>query len=219
MNFDLMYSDKGNYVSNIRYCDVPLTNDEVIKLLNKLTKEQIEKGDSMDTATAKDKILAHNKRIQDARIQKALEKEKETEKLIAEIKALKPRIKQIIEIGNLCLENNIPIWKRYGVSCNDADYKKGVFDTDGIRHQLGFYPNNHNRTTNRSSHYDYIGYIMGGACGNRDFITDGDLIADTPNRNKFAISSINEPSIKNMKKFLKDFPKFEKAFYDFINKL
>ena len=38
-----MYYDKGEYVSNIKYYDIPLTNNEILKLLNKLTKEQIEK--------------------------------------------------------------------------------------------------------------------------------------------------------------------------------
>ena len=41
--FSLMYYDKGEYISNIKYYDIPLTNNEVLKLLNKLTKEQIEK--------------------------------------------------------------------------------------------------------------------------------------------------------------------------------
>ena len=38
-----MYYDKEEYISNIKYYDIPLTNNEILRLLNKLTKEQIEK--------------------------------------------------------------------------------------------------------------------------------------------------------------------------------
>lgn len=41
--FSLTYYNKGDYISNIKYYDIPLTNNEVLTLLNKLTKEQIEK--------------------------------------------------------------------------------------------------------------------------------------------------------------------------------
>lgn len=40
--FDLMYYDKGDYISNIKYYCIPLTNNEILNLLNKLTKKQIE---------------------------------------------------------------------------------------------------------------------------------------------------------------------------------
>lgn len=54
MNFDLMYDDKKDFVSNIRYKDVPLTYGEVLKLLNKLTTEQIEGGNMNNEEIAKE---------------------------------------------------------------------------------------------------------------------------------------------------------------------
>lgn len=56
MNFDLMYDDKKDFVSNIRYKDVPLTYGEVLKLLNKLTTEQIE-GDNMKNEEIADEVF------------------------------------------------------------------------------------------------------------------------------------------------------------------
>ena len=40
--FNLTYNNKGDYISDIKYYDIPLTNNEIIKLLNKLTIKQIE---------------------------------------------------------------------------------------------------------------------------------------------------------------------------------
>lgn len=43
--FSLRYPDKKNYVSIYDYHGYPLTHEEVLWLLNRLTKEQIERGD------------------------------------------------------------------------------------------------------------------------------------------------------------------------------
>lgn len=174
----------------------------------------------MNVEIAKQKIQNHNIQKENAK-QEALRKEElKHQELITEIKKLEQRINEIIEIGNLCLKNNIKIWHTYGMSHNTAKYKYGVFDTDGIYHQLGFYPNNHSLQSNKSSHYDFIGYMMGGANGNIDFVTNGNIIASVPHRDHgFEILKYGKPTNEHMKKFLKDFPLFEEKFYEFINKL
>ena len=43
--FSLRYPDKKNYISIYDYHCYPLTHKEVLWLLNRLTKEQIEQGD------------------------------------------------------------------------------------------------------------------------------------------------------------------------------
>ena len=175
-------------------------------------------GKIMDIDTAKTKIIKHNaKKIQD-KVEKEIHYKAEQEKLIDEIQALQPRIEQILTIGNLCIENGINL--RPGMFRKSCKYKNDCFETDGIHHQLGFYPNHYQGHPHyKCSHYEYIGYDMGGACGNINFITNGDTVASTPDHSGFEIKGTSEPIVKHMKRFLRDFPKFEEAFENFIEKL
>ena len=147
-------------------------------------------------------------------------KEKEKlENLMKEIENLEPRITQMIAIANLCCSNGIKLRKRKR-RC-ECLYENDCYETDGIHHQLGFYPEHFGKhPIDGCTHYDYIGYEMGGACGDKDFITDGFTIASIPNnRNKRLSKGKSKPTIRHCSKFLKDFEKFEKSFYDFINNL
>ena len=73
---------------------------------------------NMDLKKAEKLILNHNQKIEDERLKMENEKRETEKKLKKEIRNLLPRITQIIEIGNLCLKNNIeigqtPSQKRY----------------------------------------------------------------------------------------------------------
>lgn len=175
----------------------------------------------MELETAMDKIIGHRKRLEHEKVEKEIAKQVRKKELITEIKKLKPRIQKIIEIGNLCIENGINLNPR-GMY-KKCLYDQNAFETDGIYHQLGFYANNfqghHGNPPYQCSHYDYIGYDMGGACGNTNFITDGNTIASTPDHNGYEIIGMSDPLNRHMERFLNDFPKFEKLFYEFIDKL
>ncbi len=174
----------------------------------------------MDVETARNILTNRKKRLEQKKIDKENAIQIRKEELVSEIKKLEPRIKKIIEIGNLCLENGINLNPRGTRKCL---YEQNAYETDGIYHQLGFYPNNfqgyHGNPPYQCTHYEYIGYDMGGACGNINFITDGDTVASTPDHNGFEIISMSDPLNRHMEKFLRDFPKFEKVFYEFIERL
>lgn len=174
------------------------------------------KGDYMKVEEAKMKIINHNIKLTNEKQERIKKTNIEREKLINEIKKLKPRIQNIIEIGNFCIDNNIDIGQR---TLSSQKYKKNQFETDGVGHQLGFYSYgiNNNIWRGEFNHYKYIGYSMGGICGDKDFITNGDLVANCKHDHPENI--VEQISIYHCKDFLKDFPIFEKAFYDFINKL
>ena len=172
----------------------------------------------MDIDFAKEKIVGHKNRLEQEKIDKEIAYQEEHKSLIKQIKELQPRIQKIIEIGNLCIENGINLNKRG--TYRKCKYEEDAFETDGIYHQLGFYPNNYQANPLfRCTHYDFIGYDMGGACGNINFITDGDIIASTPDHSGFEIKGMDTPLNKHCKSFLEDFPKFEEAFYKFIDNL
>ena len=56
-------------------------------------------------------------------------------------------------------------------------------------------------------------------CGNINFITNGDVVASTPDHSGFEIKGTSEPLVRHMKRFIEDFPKFEEAFENFIDNL
>lgn len=169
----------------------------------------------MDLKKAERLILNHNQKIEDERLKMENEKRETEKKLKKEIRNLLPRITQIIEIGNLCLKNNIeigqtPSQKRYS-------YENNIFETDGIHHQLGFYRRRYPSWKYPNDSYDCIGYMMGGACGDKDFITNGDFIFNIEHKKPSIIK--NDLSIRHMKKFLNEFETFESEFYKFIENL
>ena len=171
----------------------------------------------MNLNQAEEKIINHIQRKRDEEEAKIRVDELELEQLMNEIRKLEPRITDIIIIGNMCREHGIPL-RQYG-TYRKCTYKDGSYETDGIYHQLGFYPiNKPYYKLGPNDKYKYIGIEMGGALGNRDFITNGEIIADTDNDN-YDTSIKYKPSIRHCKRFLKDFEEFEKAFYEFINNL
>ena len=172
----------------------------------------------MDIEFAKEKIVGHKNRKEEEARNKALEyREKQTE-LIRQIRDLEPRIRKIIEIGNLCIENGINL-NKVG-TYNKCLYKEDAYETDAIHHQLGFFPNHFRGHPFYScSHYDYIGYRMGGACGNKDFITDGDIVLDISHDDYHELANRQVPSVNHCQMFLDDFDNFEKVFYEFIERL
>lgn len=171
----------------------------------------------MNLIQAEEKITNHIQRKREAEEAKIRADELELEQLMKEIRKLEPRITDIIIIGNMCREHGIPL-RHYG-TYRECTYKDGSYETDGIRHQLGFYPiNKPYYKLGPNDKYEYIGIKMGGACGNKDFITNGEIIADIDHENHDT-SKKYKPSIRHCKEFLEKFEEFEKVFYDFINNL
>ena len=176
----------------------------------------------MNVETAKMKIINHNNKKKKEKIEKEIENKKQSKYYKEQIRALEPRISKIIEIGNLCLENNIKIWNDV---CEHKRYDENIFETDGINHQLGFFLNHYKAyPIYRCSKYDYIGFYNGGICGDWDFVTNGKDIFEV-HEQKDSLTRIDnnatfrEPTIYQMSKFLEQFNEFEEKFFNFINNL
>lgn len=141
--------------------------------------------------------------------EKAREEERQfkCEELTEKIRVLKPRIKELIEVGNACLVNGIEIDKYGKRFYSDYDsYEKGTFVTNGISHRLGF-------VIQRGQAIFEIGFNAGGACGQWDFRTDGNKVYDVHEKTK----EHREASLEHMQTFINKFDEFEMAFYRYVD--
>ena len=81
---------------------------------------------------------------------------------------------------------------------------------DASTHKVGFAPN-----SLISREIIGVGFKGGGCCGQYDFFTDGVAIYDRNRDNGFS----REATTEHLEKFIKKFPEFERAFYDYIEKV
>ena len=143
--------------------------------------------------------------------------ENERLELINQIKGMAERIGEIINLANACIKNGIKIpEKSFNYPTYDAGKKYGYpheFIAEGIRHHTGLI-----RTWGRCGNetYEYIGINNGGACGCYDFWTDGFDVWAVHEDNRY---DKQKPRIEDMKQFIKEFPKFEKGFLNWIDSL
>ena len=118
--------------------------------------------------------------------------------LYNEVARLKERIREVLELAKECKRNNvqIPAANEYGY---DAE-----FYAEGIYHHVGF------EETLR-----YLKIDNGGFCGPIDFYTNGEDIFGQHEET----GNIVQATAEDMRKFLKEFPVFEAAFYKWIESL
>ena len=157
-----------------------------------------------------ERIYKYRETEEEKAAQKAKEQENLGKELIKKVKGYEPRIKELIETANACIENGIEI-NAYGNSLDSYEdkYEKGTFVTNSITHRLGFV-----RPTKRFEAIKELGINAGGACGNWDFRTDGVKVYSLNNADKKAKS---KPSVEHMKLFIGWFDYFETAFYDYVD--
>ena len=134
----------------------------------------------------------------------------ETTRLITAIQALKPRIDEIIEVGNACQKHNIPMHgKAWG---GHEGYDTHQFYTNSWSHLVGFVGNPHFRTQPTIT---MLGINGGGANGKYDFRTDGMNVYEEHEDTKERIL----PTVYHMKKFLDKFDEFEREFYAYVDEV
>lgn len=131
--------------------------------------------------------------------------QRETERLKKEIMELKPRIDDLIKLGNYALQKGIDI-SHSGYGGNEG-YDTGMFISNSWSHVVGF--------IKVGKEIKYVGRIAGGAYGDWDFQTDGSLIFERTYQNNQ--EKRRDPELKILRVFVDRFPKFEKAFYDYID--
>ena len=166
------------------------------------------------TTTTTDRInkIAERRNILDAQ-QRAIEcgKIKTIGDLANGIKALTPRIKELITVGVALLANNIPFGK---VSGGWEAHEE--FITNGITHELGFFF----KFAKDNSPLLGIG-IKGGGCDGHDLAVNADgefVININPYKKGYNYDGYYD-YCRKYKQFIKDFDEFEKKVYQYVDNL
>ena len=126
----------------------------------------------------------------------------EIDELIGKVQELRPRIEELIETANVCVENGIPLSNQYW------GYKERLI-TDSYYHTVGLVQNWANKK------FYYVGFDGGGACGKYDFRTDGFDVFDEDEDTR----EPKLPSKKHLTKFLERYDEFETKFYAYVDKI
>ena len=155
--------------------------------------------------TVEERMAMIDAKVENEKRKKAKEEEdlaNETERLMEQIRELKPRIDDLIKLANYARRNGIEINYR---DVRNEDYKHGTFVSNGWSHVVGFLDD---------CPIKYVGQMAGGACGKWNFATNGNAIFDFAGR---ICDERQEPDIQHMKHFLERFPVFEEEFYKYID--
>ena len=140
--------------------------------------------------------------------QERIAAEHRRQSLLDQIRVMKPDIDNLIKVAETAREAGIPL--QVSFDRFDSSYERGDFFTDATTHKVGFVPTSFNNKAIIG-----IGFQGGGCCGQYDFFTDGIAIYDRNRDNGFS----REASTEHLEKFIEKFPEFEKAFYDYIEKV
>lgn len=135
--------------------------------------------------------------------------------LLDRIQVMKPDIDNLIKVANAARKAGIPIHVKFPDT--NFTYENGDFMTDAITHKIGFIPSFFPLIPSSLLNEGIIGigFEGGGYCGNYDFFTDGSIICDKNRDTKHD----KEASAEHLEKFIEKFPEFERAFYDYIEKV
>ena len=139
--------------------------------------------------------------------QKRVAAEHHRQSLLDQIRVMKPDIDNLIKVAKAAQEAGIPLRSGYMV---DHTYENGDFFADASTHKVGFVP-----TSFIDKSIIGVGFEGGGCCGQYDFFTNGSAICDKNRDN----GHDREASTEHLEKFIEKFPEFERAFYDYIEKV
>lgn len=135
---------------------------------------------------------------------------------VDQIKAFGPRIKELIEVANACLENGVEI--NYQGRRNmqySNEWENATFCTNCSTHKVGFvWQYKDQKFINR---IEAMGIDGGGANGEHYLRTDGEYVVSRGSRSYEA--SYKEPDEYQLETFVKTFDKFESAFYKYVDNL
>lgn len=147
--------------------------------------------------------------------QRANELMRKRGELFNAVTELKPRIADLITLGNYALEHGISIAEeRIGYS---GTYQDGDFSANRTRHTLGFIYDLPQWNPDRK--VMYLGNYYdgnGGWCDRWHFMTNGNRVFDISYEDH---ESIRIPTIAHLERFLEQFPTFESEFYKHIEKM
>ena len=118
----------------------------------------------------------------------------------AQVRALQPRIAELIEVGNACLKHGIPL--EYDGLGREESYENHQFISNGFSHLVGFI--GEGKTALGRKPFKMVGKVGGGAC-DYNLATDGVTME---------VSGRVEDVLKM---FLDGFDKFETEFYKYVD--
>lgn len=149
------------------------------------------------------KMFAENRDNEEKRVAEAHAQAIAT--FLEKVAELKPRIEELIKLGNCMLENGIPLY----TPCKHEGYSTGNFHADGVNHQFGFV---------FDGYKDF--YPTGVKSVGIDFYDKEEIYTDG------IVTHIGDSTAKNVywfpkraERFLQDFEVFEKAVFDYIDNL
>lgn len=162
----------------------------------------------MDINNILNKIENYKNQTAEKAEQERVAAEHHRQSLLDQIRVMKPDIDNLVKVAETAREAGIPLL--VSCDCFNPSYERGDFFTDAMTHKVGFVPTSFNNKTIIG-----VGFEGGGCCGQYDFFTDGVAIYDRNRDNGFS----REASTEHLEKFIEKFPEFERAFYDYIEKV
>ena len=151
-----------------------------------------------------DNIAKFAQRKEEEKIAKENSIVNQIEEYKAKIRTLKPRIDELIMVGNACLAHNIPLEGR-SFGCREG-YDTNQFITNGWSHLLGFVKA-YDKDTRRQLPFTRLGIEGGGACY-FNLETDGVIVEVS-----------GKESLYVLKRFVDGFDIFETEFYKYVDKI
>lgn len=158
---------------------------------------------SINMTLAERKQMINDKLVRDKKKQEEIAAKESVafENYINQIHEWKSRIDDLIDLANYARKKDIPLSKE---NLNRQCYEQGFFYSNGWSHLVGFI---------NASVIDKLGIIAGGAWGKWNFYTDGESIYEANGKGEK-----QEPQLKHLEKFVKNFPIFEEEFYKYIDR-
>lgn len=135
------------------------------------------------------------------------------------IERMKDHIASLLELVNACVDNKIEIPDNKGFEQNytvaEAYGYRANFIAEGIHHNIGF-----GKSFGLEQNYDAIKLINGGACGEWNLLVDnqGKVFFQAQNE-ILPIERWTNVQKRNLEQFIKQFPKLERAFFNYIESL
>lgn len=161
----------------------------------------------MDINNILNKIENYKAQTAERAEQERIAAEHHRQSLLDRIRVMKPDIDNLIKVAKAAREAGISLRSGYMI---DHTYENGDFFADASTHKVGFVQSS---ITNRE--IIGVGFEGGGCCGSYNFFTDGVTICDKNREN----GHDREATTEHLEKFIKKFPEFERAFYDYIEKV
>ena len=148
-----------------------------------------------------DNIVNFAQKREEEKIAKDIALQQQIEDYKTQIIALKPRIDELLEVGNACLKHNIPLTgQAWG---GHEGYDTHQFITNSWSHLLGFV-SEYDQQTRKPLPFTQLGIYGGGAC-NYHLTTDGVTVA------------ARRDAAYVLKRFVKEFDEFESEFYKYVD--